>query len=251
MKKIMTFLFVMCVLLFTPITFAGFIELQEGSETSLSSLEILESKGSMDLLVYDKNLKDVLQAIQNKSGLKVSLDDQLLDIPVDADIQEDSWVEVLKMLLHDFNVMFNFIDSDITGVMVLSLRDGLLEQDQSVMENDGNTTQESGVVSDRGGADDNTTEISKTNADQSLNSIEDDRPILVEGEYIGDTRIKIRRSYPEGFRVSVIPATTPPGLTDHTPPPGAEGTMFRPPIPTPGKDRPKNIDNTPPPGSTE
>ncbi len=232
---------------------AAMIELKPGDDTVVSVKEVYDLDGEKRIDVRNRKLGDVLQAVENVSGITVSINDEMVDIPVDADIRDKEWHLALQQLLKDFNIVFNFVDSKITALKVLSLHGKPDEQKSTEPSLNG---QKEGVAKEMA-AKSKSGKASVKGKESAVASVSDDvekdelgRPVLVEGEYIGDTKIKIRRSYPEGFRVSVMPPTQPPGLVDNTPPPGAENTMFRPPLPTSTIKPAKDVDNTPPPGST-
>jgi len=223
---------------------AEMVDLKPGASSPVSKKDVYEEGDYKVIHVKNAKLKDVLQTVENVSGIKVSINDALMDIPVDAEVQDKAWHLALQQLLRDFNIVFTFVDSDITGLKVLSLHRKAEDSGEKSAEKDKAAKVEASTSAGASG------KKAGSAGKQSPELDELGRPVLTEGEYIGDTRIKIRRSYPEGFRVSVMPPNHPPGFNDNTPPPGAEGTMFRPPIPSPGVKPSPDVDNTPPPGST-
>lgn len=83
---------------------AEFITLRKGNSTTIGS-EIGVNPSGVQISVQRASLRDVLQRIQNETGVSFKLDDSQLGTPVTASIQAANWKTAISELLDSFNVM--------------------------------------------------------------------------------------------------------------------------------------------------
>lgn len=84
---------------------AEFVNLTQGNPTAISQSEISPNASGVRISVQSRALRDVLQRIQNETGVTFKLDDALLGTPVTASIQAADWKTAISELLESFNVM--------------------------------------------------------------------------------------------------------------------------------------------------
>ena len=68
------------------------LALPPNAKTDLSAAEISTLKDGVMLTVKDRTLRDVLQAIQNSSGIPFSIADTLMEQPVTAPLRAPNWI---------------------------------------------------------------------------------------------------------------------------------------------------------------
>ncbi len=106
MKSTNTFFIAFFFLLLSAhIVDAEFVTLTKGNPSAISQTEIGKNASGVRISVQSRALRDVLQRIQNETGVTFKLDDSLLDTPVTASIQAADWRSAITELLDSFNVM--------------------------------------------------------------------------------------------------------------------------------------------------
>ena len=84
---------------------AEFVTLTKGNPTAIGQSEIGSNASGVRISVQSRALRDVLQRIQNETGVTFKLDDVMLATPITVSIQAADWKSAISKLLESFNVM--------------------------------------------------------------------------------------------------------------------------------------------------
>ena len=252
MLKAVSFTGVLILTIFTcGSAFGGVIvPLPEKGKSTVSDKELsLETNGKVSIKVRKRALKDVLQAVQNRSGIKFSVEESLLPKVMDSNVEGEDWDQAVRALLKQYSVIYGMSDGKLVAVKVLESDKEGRHVDVTIPPPaaDVQTSYPTGSGNDHGGAAVESVVPGGGGArSQQPTPVQDG---FSQGhEAVGPGSEK--RSEASGDTDEDDAYQVPPGLVDNSPPPGSmafpEPTRPAPVIPK--RLPPGNVDTMPPPG---
>jgi len=231
--------------------FAGFmIPLPEKGKTTVSDKELsLEANGKVSIRVKKRTLKDVLQAVQNRSGIKFSVEESLLPKVIDSNVEGENWGQAVRALLKQYSVIYGMSDDKLVAVKVLESDKEGRHMDVTIPPPaaDVQKSYPAGSVNNqRGEAVESVVPGGGGVRSQQSTQVQDG---LSQGhEAVGTGSEK--RSEASADTDEDDAYQVPPGLVDNSPPPGSMAfpETIKPAPVIPKRLPPGNVDTLPPPG---
>jgi len=99
---------------------SAIMALPEGATTPVGAEEVRLGPKGISIQVRGRNLSEVLQHIQNQSGIRFEIPVTMMKLPLSAKVNARDWTEAVQRLLREFNRMESF-DQDKTLQRVILL----------------------------------------------------------------------------------------------------------------------------------